>query len=223
MTVSSKLKISQVDREKLFFNQYIYRGIFNSRHLYWAHGVRTIEDYTHVVKDVIFEDRSWRGKVKLEEIDFELVEKIIQFKNKHSDACIYRHEGDKIAVFTNDITILQEMLSIQSDVKLTELLLSPAGVKYFKKDPPSKYRVYLKSKRITADERDSLWTFLERTDIVEGCDGLRRNLVSSSNYRNSWVHTGQFIGYNEESTLTYFSLMFPGMVGKSYKLEKKTD
>jgi len=191
--------------------------------LYWAHGICTIEDYIHVVKDVIFEDRSWRGKVKLEEIDFDLVEKIILFKNKHSAECIYRHEGDKIAVFTNDIAILQEMLSIQSDVKLTELLLSPAGVKYFKNDPPSKYRVYLKSKRITDDERDSLLTFLERTDIVEGCDGLRRNLSSSVNYRNSWVHTGQFIGYNEESTLTYFSLLFSGLVGKSYKLEKKTD
>ena len=220
---SSKLNMNRVDREKLYFNKYIYRGIFNSKHLYWAHGSRTIVDFENTVKDVIFEDRSWRGKVKLEDINFLEVEKIIQFKNLHSSDCMYRHEGDKLAVFTNDISILQEMLTIQPDAKLTELLLSPAGVKYFKNDPPSKYRVYLKSKRITSDERDSLLTFLDRTDIVEGCDGLRRNLVSSSYYRNSWIHSGQFIGYNEESTLTYFSLMFSGMVGKSYKLEKKTD
>ncbi len=220
---SSKLNMNQVDRERLYFNKYIYRGIFKTKHLYWAHSASTIGDYENIIKDVIFEDRSWRGKVKLEDIDFLEVEKIIQFKNLHSSDCTYRHEGDKLAVFTNDISILQEMLTIQPDTELTELLLSPAGVKYFKKDPPSKYRVYLKSKRITADDRDSLLTFLDRTDIVEGCDGLRRNLVSTSNYRNSWVHTGQFIGYNEESTLTYFSIMFPEIVGKSYKLEKKTD
>lgn len=203
----------------------MYRGTLKAKHLYYANGLSSIEDFNDLIDDAIHNQRSWRAKVNRDEIDFNLIEKIIHFKinRKHVEKCIYRHEGDKMAVFTNDIAILEKLLDICPKSEFTQLILSPAGVKYFKKDPPANYRVYLKSKRIEADTRESIIDFLTTRNLASGSGTLLRNLNSQRQWQNSYIHTGQYIDYDDESTLTYMSLIFPGIIGKTYKLEKKTD
>lgn len=220
----SKLKFSQEDREKLYFNQYMYRGTVKAKQLYYANGVSSFDEYKSMIDHAMLNVRAWRTKVNIDEIDFDLIEKIVNFKNnrKHIEKCIYRHEGDKMAVFTNDTAILEKLLDICPDAKFTQLVLSPAGVKYFKKDPPANYRVYLKSKRIEADTRESIIDFFMTRNIATPSGTLLRNLHSQSQWQNSYINTGQYIDFNDESTLTYMSLIFPGIIGKTYKLEKKT-
>lgn len=223
MMASSKLKMNQVDRESLYFGKYCYRGILKSTHLYYANRINDIDQYTVLVKEIVAEQRTWRGKIKLEDINFIEIEKIIQFKKLYDSECTYRHEGDKVAVYTNNIDILSELVKVQNDAELTQIVLSPAGTKYFKLDPPAKFRSYLKNKRIDADTRESLIDFFETRDLVRPSGSLLRGLKSNSQYRNSWVSSTQYIDYDDDTTTTYLSLVFSGIIGKSYKLEKKTD
>lgn len=221
--VSSKLKMNQVDRDSLYFGKYCYRGILKSRHLYYANRTDSVQQYTDLVDEIAKEQMAWRGKVKLEDIDFMKIEKIIQFKKLYDSECTYRHEGDKLAVFTNNIDILSELINVQNDAELTQIVLSPAGTKYFKTEPPAKFRSYLKNKRIDSDVRNSLIDFFRTRNLVKPSNSLHRNLLSNSQYRNSWVTSSHYVDYDDETTTTYLSLVFSGIIGKTYKLEKKTD
>lgn len=218
--------MNQVDREKLYFNKYMYRGIFETKHLYYVYDAKTIDEYrmnlSHARDNSV--RYSWRRTILDDtKIDFDLIEKIITFKRKYLGKNItFRCEGDKMSVFTNDDKILSDMVKIQPKAKLTTVLQSPTGVKYFKKDPPSKYRVYLKSRKISEETRDSLLAFIGR-DMATPCDSLVHSLHSQNQWKWSYVHDAQFINYDEETTLSYIGLMFPEIIGKVYKLEKKTD
>jgi hypothetical protein len=125
-----------------------------------------------------------------------------------------------MAVFTNDIKILEDIVKIQPDAELTQLLLSPAGTKYFKIDPPAKYRVYLRGRKIDESTRDLMLDLFNR-NMVKPCGALVKSLKSDKVWRWQWLSQNQFIDYNEETSLSYMGLMFPEILGKTYKLEKK--
>ena len=221
--VLSKLKMNQVDREKLYFNKYSLRGIFNAKHLYYAHSTDSLYKYKKAIKHAKEHSYSWRGQVDENLIDYDLIEKIILFKNTYkSDNVTFRHEADKLAVFTNDPKVLEDMVKIQPHAELTQVLLSPAGTKYFKIDPPAKYRIYLRARRIDENTRDTLLEFFNR-DLSKPSGALVRNLKAGNAWRWQWTSQSHFIDYDEETTLTYMGLMFPEILGKSYKLEKKED
>ena len=167
---------------------------------------------------------SWRKTIVDDSlIDFDLIEEIINFKNKHFGKSItFRGEGDKLAVFTNDLQVVSEMPTIQPNASLTQVILNPIGIKYFKNKPPSKYRVYLRDRKITEETRDLLRDFCNR-DIAKPCDSLVRTLKSTSTWKWSYLNKGQFIDYEDDTTLSYMGLMFPELIGKTFKLEKKTD
>lgn len=219
----SKLKMNQVDREKLYFNKYSFRGILKTKHLYYAHSTESLYQYRKAIKHAKEHSYSWRGQVKEDEIDYDLIEKIILFKMTHkTDEITFRHESDKLAVFTNDPKVLEEIVNLQADAELTQILLSPAGTKYFKIDPPAKYRIYLRAKKIDEGTRDLMCDFFKR-DLVKPCGALVRNLSAGNAWRWQWTSQSHFIDYDEETSLSYMGLMFPEILGKTYKLEKKQD
>lgn len=188
-----------------------------------AYGVKDIDGFNRALNTSARHKYVWRGKkVELATIDFTLIEKIIEFKvaAKKDKDLIIRFEGDKMSMYTNDMDILEQMAKIQPTVELTQIVLSPAGTKYFKSNPPAKYRVYLKARRIDESTRNSLLDFFKR-DLGTPCGSLKGNIEAKNAWRWSWITNHNFIDYNEETTLTYMSLMFPGILGKTYKLEKK--
>lgn len=218
----SKLKVQQIDREKLYFNQYSLRGMLTTPHLYYAHSANSISRYRAIIKETQSFQYNWRGKVIESDIDYALVEKIIEFKNRHktSKTAKFRYELDKLCVYTNDPAILEQMAELCPDAEFTQILLSPAGTKYFKIDPPAKYRVYLKNKQINEGLRDTLLEFFKR-DLAKPCFALRDSLKGKNSWRWAWIKNSYSIDYDDETTLSYMGLMFPELLGKTYKLEKK--
>lgn len=215
--------MNQVDRDKLYFNKYSFRGVLTAKHLYYARCTNTTDEYRKAIRHAKENNFSWRGQIEEFKIDFDLIQKIISFKNTYnSDNVTFRFEGDKMAVFTNDINILEDIVQIQPNAELTQVLLSPAGTKYFKIDPPSKYRVYLRARKIDEDTKDLMLNFFQR-DMVSPCGALVRNLNAKNTWRWQWTSQSHFIDYDEETSLSYMGLMFPEILGKSYKLEKKVD
>jgi hypothetical protein len=156
---------------------------------------------------------------------------------KKDKTATVRIEGEIASVFSNDLDLLKTLELIGCHVDYTEVDDTIiAGIKYFVRDPKFKYRIYFKSKRVNEDFRTKLQNFIERykdTDTVIVPSGsLTSWLKDDSNYvRGSWSYhwnkcytsSNYFIDYNDESTLTLFSLMFSGMISKTYKLEKRPD
>jgi hypothetical protein len=217
-------------RASLYYNKFKYRARFHCRGITLAWF-----DYT---EDEILE----RIKRNHKRFIGANAKNILDFYNwkistKKDKTATVRIEGEIASVFSNDLDLLKTLENIGCHVDYTEVddtIIS--GVKYFVKEPKFKYRIYLKSKRVSDDFREKLQKFIERyenTDTVIVPSGsLSRWLRDDSNYtRGSWSYnwhncytsSNYFIDYDDESTLTLFSLMFSGIVAKSYKLEKRPD
>jgi hypothetical protein len=87
----------------------------------------------------------------------------------------------------------------------------------FKREPPAKYRAYTTNGKMPSDFKESFMDYITRTPDV-------RPSSSFMNYfgrRNTYLWDKYYIDYDDEKNLMMIMLMFPGMIGKKYKLEKK--
>lgn len=220
------MKIKQIDREKLFFSKYTYRIVFETHclyYLYWEHTIDSFKDRVIETSKNDINSYSWsRRVVTPSKVDYQLVEKLIALKKKYKNKdVIFRHEGDKMSLFANDLKIIQEAWNIDPNLFVTQIALSPAGIKYFKKEPPAKYRMYLKSRQV--EDPNDLAEFVKRTPDMKPNSCMIRGMEGMKKYRYRYIHSDYYFDFNEDTTTTLFGLMFPELVGKVYKLEKKTD
>jgi hypothetical protein len=217
-------------RASLYYNKFKYRARFHCRGATLAWFNYTEDEIKEKIKK--FPTR-FSGANSKHILDF-YTWKVATKKNKTATV---RIEGEVASVFSNDLNLLKTLENIGCHVDYTEVddtIIS--GVKYFVREPKHKFRIYLKSRRVTDDFRSKLEKFIKRyenTDTVIVPSGsLASWLREDSNYvRGSWSYhwnksytsSNYFIDYNDESTLTLFSLMFSGIISKSYKLEKRPD
>ena len=200
---SFKLKVEQ--RMTLYYNQYKYKcGI----------SVDNAQGYP----------APWRNSTKL---DRELLTRIRDFTEKHNEGNKFRQSYGSISLYTNDLNTVTKFhrLSPKKASAVHEVELGPDGVKVFSKQPPANYRIYLKDKKVEYSVVDDFKEFLDRNPNIKPNRPLRRFVYSRNSYRfkHTWIYSGYFFDYDDPNVLTYVSLLFPGMVGKTYKLEKKQD
>lgn len=163
-------------------------------------------------------------KEKIDLINFDKISKYLDWrnKNKSENVCI-RVEGDKISVFSNDLKFLENLYIEVPDVEdLTEALVLDEGVMYFKNEPKFKYRAYIKNRGYSIEFRDAMCEFIKANESntdINISNGLYRQITSPKAWRYMFGSYG--IDYNHESFLTYLHMLFPGMIGKHYRLEKQ--
>ena len=215
-------------RSSLYYNKFKYRARFYCKGITLAWFHYTEEEIIDKIKR--YKDRFAGANSK----------HILDFYNwkmtaKKDKSATVRIEGPVASVFSNDLDLLKTLEVIGCPVDYTEVDDTIiAGIKYFVREPKHKFRIYFKSKRVNDDFRDKLQNFIKRyenTDTVIVPSGsLTRWLSDDSNYvRGSWSYhwnkcytsSNYFIDYNDESIITLFSLMFSGMISKTYKLEKR--
>lgn len=182
-----------------------------------------------------------KHKARWKHADADTVKKFIEWKNtkvgkgKNKVATI-RVEGNTASVFSNDLSLLKELDSIGHNVDYTEVNNDiPSGTKYFKNEPEYKRRIYLKSKRVKDDFREKLGEFVQRyrdTDnkmvpspSLHQWLRMTKDTSQPSWYNNNWrlqyCSSHYFLDFNEDSSETLFSLMFPGWTNRRFKLEKQ--
>lgn len=142
-----------------------------------------------------------------------------------------RIEGETAAFFANDLATLQ---SIASEIggsysfDYTQVQTAQyAGIKHFVNDPPHKYRVYLRSKRVEDNFHNELRDTISKQPQLHASNAL----ISWMNRDNKrwgiwhfrWTSAAHFIDYDDEATLSYLALMHGEVLGKKYKLEKRPD
>jgi hypothetical protein len=224
----SNSKVKSKDRLTLFYKKFAYRATLEIPELFWASYVSDFQGYNERIQARLEEEaenpRWYEGrKINVTKINYDLIEKYINFRNKYkndSRVCL-RHERNSAGIFTNDISIINELLSFYPAAIITHVTPMPEGVIYFKKDPPAVYRVYCRNVNREGSIRKDILDYLNRTPDVSPSDALKMALRRE--FKKTWFHTGQYFNYNDEKNLTMMHLMFPGVLGKSYKLEKKQD
>lgn len=229
---SSKLVIKKVDRTNLYYNKFCYRVVISAPGLHWVQNTKTMQDFVDSVT-ARYDDweanmnrypNGWyRKPPSIAELDLDLIDKIITLiqKNKDKSKATYRYEGDNMSVFTSDIKLAKTFAKLSNNV-ITEVNLMPNGIKYFKKDPPAKFRAYMTNNKVSSQLPDDMVEYFNRTPDIQPSGAFYQWLHRRNRYHShAWLWHNYFIDYNDERNLMMLRLLFPEAIGKTYKLEKK--
>jgi hypothetical protein len=229
----SKLKIKTVDRDNLYFNKYLYRAYIRGPNLYWAQYSKDIDEYCERItaEQEEWQSRSdkdnhyWRSnKYTPDPIDYSLITHLIKLRKKYYNNKIIgmRHEGNSVCVYTNDLAIIEGIVKVKSNVVLSEAVIAPKGIKYFKNEPPAKYRAYMTNNQMPAEFKTDMIEYLGRTPDIRPSKAFESFLIPKRYHHPTvWLWSNYFVDYDDERNLMMLMLMFPGSIGKTYKLEKK--
>ena len=136
-----------------------------------------------------------------------------------------RSEGDKLSICTNNLSILDGIKAVaKENMKLvTASVVYDVGVKYFVRQPKHKFRVYLKSVRITPDTKTELIKFLSEHENMFPSKTLGR-WMASANFTASYhrfMSSTWYVDLDDDTYISYLHLMFGDVFGKTYSLEKR--
>lgn len=221
MTVSFKSKIKVKDAKRLYFNKFSYRVQLKLEGLYYTYQLDNINDFRKLVEKLAKEhDRYYyRRQIDINSINYELIGKFLDFASKNKNLVIVRHEGSSVCIYANELEIISEVLDFSPDSEVTQVVPMPAGVIQFKKDPPAAYRIYCKSSTHPGSIRQELFDYLERTPDMVPNSVLKRTLEKT--WPNVYFDNRNYFDYNDDRNILMMHLLFPRLLGKSYKLEKK--
>lgn len=151
-------------------------------------------------------------------------------RKKHKDLGV-RIEGGTVAIFSNDLSVLQALepiIGTQYTYDYTQVQTSQyAGIKHFVGEPKHKYRVYLRSRRVEESFGKELKDTISRHPQLSPSNALSSWMSRDSKRWGVWsfryTSSAHFIDYDDEATLSYLALMHGELLGKKYKLEKRPD
>lgn len=215
-------------RDNQYYNKYLYRLRFKipcARYIWWC-------------KDPDDIDLKLNGSAKFGMVHKrdrpDVVEHLAGLKslvsiylNRKKSNFTMRVEGTTVAVFSNDLASLQNVAQAMGSkytFDYTEVQTSEyAGVKHFVGDPKHKYRVYMKSKRVSDEFPKEMTELFKRTPSLHPSPAFDSWLKARNHWKWRYSSASHFIDYDDESTLSYLALMHGEMLGKKYKLEKRPD
>jgi hypothetical protein len=229
MMALSKLVIKTLDRPNLFFNKFVYRiNVTGVPSVHRINKCTNIQDYIDYI-DKLYADweqtkerypHGWyRNPPSSSEIDLIRVENLIGLMQKHNDKSLvtYRSENNTVCVYTSDLALAKKFADTLSVGLLTQVNPMPTGVMLFKREPPAKYRAYTTNNKMPLDFKESFVAYLERTPDVKPSSLFKNSFTRRYNY----LWDKYYVDYDDEKNLMMMMLMFPGLIGKKYKLEKK--
>jgi len=225
MMASLKLETKTIDRPKLYYNKYEYRASIKSPNMYFSNACKNIDEYRELINDILSGTKNyygWRPKPNVQDWEYELIDRVLTLISKNKKVLTARRENETCNIYTNDADVIKEILSFYPKAILTQVSLMPTGVMTFKKDPPAAYRAYLSNKLMPYEFKQEFLEYMSRTPDIVPSSSFYTWLNRPSKFQyNCYVWDKHYIDYNDDTNLMMMTLMFPGMIGKNYKLEKK--
>jgi hypothetical protein len=137
-----------------------------------------------------------------------------------------------INIYTNDVGLIEtfrvefEDTIISETMKLTfsEIRTDYQKDKIYRATPRHKYRVYLKSKRVTQQEKNELREFFSESEVSTSASlerWLEQGLYSRNQSGGYWCWDYLFFDYDDEYIPTLMALKFDGMIRKICRIIKK--
>jgi hypothetical protein len=164
---------------------------------------------------------SWyRTPAKSTDLDLDRIENLIDLMHTYTDKSVvsYRKEYESLSVYTTDLKIAKVFADKLSVGIITEVDPMPTGVMLFKRQPLKKYRAYATNNKMPNEFKQEFLAYLEKTPDVKPSAAFAGYF---SRARQAYLWDKYFVDYDDEKNLMMMMLMFPGMIGKKYKLEKK--
>lgn len=225
---SSKLKIEK--RNKLYFNKFKYKAVCNiqgAAYTYYTPDLDTFVSRMEKMRDStrnkygvrIMED-NW--KIYWEEVNLDQISQFITWRNLvNKERCMHRIQGDHVSFFSNDISLLDTLRSIDQNLNIFEAQCHDPDVLYFKNTPKYKYRTYFRAKRMPKDFSDNIRTLQNMYPSINFSKGLFNSLFHNNWHAFRYMHGSYFVEYNDQHMITIFSVWFPDMLAKTYSLAKE--
>ena len=220
---SLKLKLEQ--RERLYYNKYVYRAVTHVPGAYYTNKAKTIDEYRDIIDR--FSTQMLRYPVytqkQMTDADYDNIEILINYSNdfKKNNKGTTRREGNSIAFYSNDLDLLKTAPSTSKPLKIYQADVLPDGIKYFKRSVPAPFRVHLKEARVNTELRQDIVDYINKTEGVEGSGALMIWLTRTSSWNHVWCSKSFYINYTDSSQLTMMHILFSEVIGKNYKLEQK--
>lgn len=221
------LKIEK--RNKLYFNKFKYRAVCKiqgAAYTYYTPDLETFVERMEKLRDDrprygvrIFKD-DWNEY--WDEVNLEQISAYITWRNTVSkDKVLYRIQGDAVSFFSNELSLLKSLDSIDPKVTFTEAACYEPNMLYFKRKPKYNFRTYFKGKRMPKDFSDNVRTLRDMYKSLNFSKGLFNSLFHNNWHAYRYMHGSFFVEYNDEQMLTVLSMWFPDMLAKTYTLAKE--
>lgn len=217
-------------RDQLYYGKYFYRVRFHlegARYTWYAKTPEQLE------KELNRKSPYRRGEAIKSAIEnIEVLNKYVDWRNIHKTAksVSIRIENNVVSIFANDLPTLKTIEAIDPslDYTYTEAKVSVfSGTKYFINKPEYQYRIYLRSRRVEQSYIDNMISMLSNSKSLYPSKSLSKWLEEANMGQQVWKYnfssSSHYIDYNDESMITYLSLMIGDMFGKKYKLEKRPE
>lgn len=219
------MKTILTNRNKLFYDKYQYKVLVDlpgTRCLKWS---RNFDQFIMLLNKGNYLDKHELN----DDVLLDFYKKVMTFHTQFfgNKEVTFLHENN-MGVYTSSLDIIQEVLNIDPTFKVYEVVAPPQKIMYFAKEPKYKYRVYLKSKRVSDSLINSLTDFRNTYNNNKGVyisEGLMR-FINTSLWKKrfySYLHGSFFIDFNDDSMLTFMHLLMGECLGKTYKLEKRPE
>jgi uncharacterized membrane protein len=199
-------------RDKLYYNKYKYKLIisFETLHFFTYSNYNLKHWETNVRKKL-------SGKTLVTTLNFK--DHLLNMRDLTKKQNIrQRTEGDKLSLFFNDITEVTDFKSnFPASFPITtyeSIVSNEPKVKFFLRKPKFKFRAYMKTKRVTIQEKKELEDFLENASFeLKLSSSLSRWFKLS---RSSFLFSNFYFDFNDELAQTYLALSMSDYIEKYY-------
>lgn len=215
----ASLKLITEHKTTLYYKKYKYRLVLSIPHIGRIRECNTIQQYKSKIDYLI--TKNFAPSNFLQKVNLVIVEKVIDYKV--SGKLFSRLAYNSISFYANDLNELINLSHQYNDVKmkLSEVIApDECGVILFKKDPPTKFRTYIKRGQFSVEIKERFQELIDRYVNTDSELFISKGLMRWLSSKSRWVWGSYFIGYNDEKTTMLLSLMIPEIIDKHYKLEK---
>lgn len=224
-------KLITENRSALYYNKYEYKVRFKIKLVGRARYCTDIYSFNQKIKDL--RNRGWISNSYYPNAsNISNIEKFLNWRNTlDKSKAMLRIDTNSFTVYSNDLSILTDLLNNTFNTVDFKVCRSNAtgesGVIYFKRTPPSNYRVYFKFAKVNDNFCEVLQEVLQRYEnsgspLVPN-KSLKRWMNKISLWSRNYVSNSFSIGYNNEADLLLLTLTMPEVIGAHFKLEKRND
>lgn len=234
----------------LYYDLYRYRGTLKVNCIEYFRNIVTHTAFLNKLERLIFKSGYYyskknNGDVTIREViktespeSYDIIESIVNWRQKLSGLpkdikIVISHAHFNI--YFNDFNIIKPLndsinnLGKTINYSYTEVIPNFKRGVIYHKQPKNKFRLYLKMKRLTGQDRLDFIKFIKQYDY-QLSRSLQQSILFKSS-RNTFFSRGLYpetllitsshhLDYDEESLLTLFAISYPELVGKVCTIEK---
>jgi len=219
-----------ISRLTLYHNIFKYRVSLDIDGIEYFKRAKTYEQFIEVC-EFITPSRFIHGKT---------IQKFVDWRGINDpEKFMVRISHGSLNVYFNEFNIINDLLNRFTDAEKkhqnTKYLYCEPMANYdkgvlYRVNPKHKYRIYMKSRRYTNDERKELLSYLSNKNVHFAESMMNWFYMAPDTgsaqwfgFRSGtiWSYTSNFFDFDDESLITMLYLKYPDLIGKVFEIQQK--